>query len=406
MTSLVRRKMCFGTSSGRLSQLCHFGPIIAIFLICFITYSGFLCLIQWWPPITLSGQINFIIYLTWPLLIFYNYFNAVFLGPGFVPLNWRPENKEDEKKLQFCKICNSFKAPRSHHCKKCQRCVFKMDHHCPWINTCCGHFNHASFVYFLLSAPLGCSHALIVLAPSLYRALYRNYYIFYRHTQVPLVNLSVYQMIACLFAIGMAFGVVIAVGMLFYVQMKSIVRNRTGIEDWIIKKAKHRREQNNIEEKFVYPYDLGKLENMRQVFNWSGNFRPIGNGFEWNLVDGCDQFTLSLEQIAQKEEKKAHSVRYVAIREYNGAFFPIIHGCKACCCIPISDDPRMPVSINEEIMVTRWQKHWLYGEKVVSKSNNPKIKTKKGWFPSKIVKIHPSSLEKLEQDQFEHEKKE
>lgn len=76
--------------------------------------------------------------------------------------------------------------------------------------------------------------------------------------------------------------------------MKSIILNRTGIEDWIIKKANHRREQNNIEEDFIYPYDLGRWENMRQVFNWSGNFRPIGDGFEWKVVDSCDQFTLSV----------------------------------------------------------------------------------------------------------------
>lgn len=63
-----------------------------------------------------------------------------------------------------------------------------------------------------------------------------------------------------------------------------------------------------------------------------------------------------LEQIAQKEEKRAHSVRYTAIREYNGAFFPISHGCRACCCIPFSDDPRMTICIDDEIMVTRWQK--------------------------------------------------
>lgn len=82
--------MCFGTSSGKLSQLFHFGPIIAIFLISFITWSGFQCLIQWWPPNTMASQIHLSIYLTWPLIIFYNYFNAVFLGPGFVPKNWRP----------------------------------------------------------------------------------------------------------------------------------------------------------------------------------------------------------------------------------------------------------------------------------------------------------------------------
>ncbi|CAF0876321.1 unnamed protein product [Brachionus calyciflorus] len=392
--------MCFGTSSGRLSQLCHFGPLIAIFLISFITYAGYLCLLQWWPPLDSYAQIHLTIYLTWPLIIFYNYFNAVFLGPGFVPLNWRPPNKEDEKKLQFCKICNCFKAPRSHHCKKCQRCVFKMDHHCPWLNTCSGHFNHASFIYFLFYAPLGCIHALFVLVPSLYRAIYRNYYMFFGHNDVPLVSLNMYQMIACMFAIGMAFGVVIAVGMLFFIQMKVALKNQTGIEDWIIKKAHHRREQNNITEKFIYPYDLGKKENLRQVFNWSGNFRPIGNGMEWKVVDECDQFTLSLEQIAQKEEKRAHSVRYIVNRDYSGSFFPVSLGCKTCCCVPFSDDPRMPVVNGDEISVTRWQKHWLYGEKVKSRIENDKQKHKvtKGWFPSKIVKIHPESLEKMTAD--------
>ena len=46
-----------------------------------------------------------------------------------------------------------------------------MDHHCPWINTCCGHFNHANFTYFLLFAPIGCIHAAIILICSVYRAL-------------------------------------------------------------------------------------------------------------------------------------------------------------------------------------------------------------------------------------------
>lgn len=51
------------------------------------------------------------------------------------------------------------------------RCVIKMDHHCPWINTCCGHFNHANFTYFLFFAPIGCIHAAIILICSVYRAL-------------------------------------------------------------------------------------------------------------------------------------------------------------------------------------------------------------------------------------------
>lgn len=58
-------EMCYGTSSGRLNQLLHFGPIIAIFLISFITISGLQCLLQWWPPTTLGGQIHIFVYLTW-----------------------------------------------------------------------------------------------------------------------------------------------------------------------------------------------------------------------------------------------------------------------------------------------------------------------------------------------------
>ena len=46
-----------------------------------------------------------------------------------------------------------------------------MDHHCPWINTCCGHFNHGNFTYFLFFAPCGCIHALFILIPSIYKAL-------------------------------------------------------------------------------------------------------------------------------------------------------------------------------------------------------------------------------------------
>ncbi len=56
-------------------------------------------------------------------MIFYNYFRAVFVGPGmylyqeeifllfilifsigFVPKGWKPLNKEHEKYLQYCKI--------------------------------------------------------------------------------------------------------------------------------------------------------------------------------------------------------------------------------------------------------------------------------------------------------------
>ena len=40
-----------------------------------------------------------------------------------------------------------------------------------------------------------------------------------------------------MFAVGLAFGIIASVGILFIVQMKAIIRNRTGIEDWIEQKV-------------------------------------------------------------------------------------------------------------------------------------------------------------------------
>lgn len=48
----------------------------------------------------------------------------------------------------------------------------KMDHHCPWINNCCGHYNHANFVTFLLFAVVGAIHSSILLCIGLFRAYY------------------------------------------------------------------------------------------------------------------------------------------------------------------------------------------------------------------------------------------
>lgn len=106
-----------------------------------------------------------------------------------------------------------------------------------------------------------------------------------------------------IFNIGLSVGVVIAVGMLLFFQMRAVFRNRTGIEDWILDKALYRRqammraarEDGNDKyqvKPFVYPYDLGWIKNSAQVLNFS--CLPIGDGINWPVVDGCDQYTLTV----------------------------------------------------------------------------------------------------------------
>ena len=73
-------------------------------------------------------------------------------------------------------------------------------------------------------------------------------------------------------------------------QAKAILKNRTGIEDWVLEKATFRRE--GTDEKFLHPYDLGWKANIVQVINWS--LTPKGDGINWLTREGCDQYTFTV----------------------------------------------------------------------------------------------------------------
>ncbi|XP_033111663.1 palmitoyltransferase ZDHHC6-like [Anneissia japonica] len=372
--------MCFGP----LKRLCHWGPFIALFLIFYITTMSVYCDLVYWPP-TLDSYgsiVHFIILSSWIFFILFNYFNAVFRGPGFVPLGWKPENLEDCKKLQFCEACQGYKSPRSHHCRHCKRCVIKMDHHCPWINTCCGHFNHSSFTYFLIFAPLGCMHGATVLILTVYHRVFKTLH--YPKRRYPelhqgaLVEYNILHLILTFLAIGFAIGVVIAVGFLFFIQIKVIIKNETGIESWIKAKALYRKR----EDEFVYPYHLGWKENMKQVFTWSG--KPKSDGIVWPVVEGCTQYTLTIEQLKQKEEKRLRAIEYIVTEDYSGSWLPITKGCCTCIRVPLTDEPRIKINVDDIILVTRWKKYWMYGERIyqAKKENTEESKKKvRGWFP-------------------------
>lgn len=138
---------------------------------------------------------------------------------------------------------------------------------------------------------------------SLYAGLYRDYFVYYQQYTRATVRLTTWSLILTVFNIGLSIGVVIAVGMLLYFQIRSIIKNRTGIEDWIMDKAIYRRksllkaardagDENYQVEPFVYPYDLGRVKNITQVLNFT--CLPVGDGVIWPVVDGCDQYTLTV----------------------------------------------------------------------------------------------------------------
>ncbi|VDO87235.1 unnamed protein product [Soboliphyme baturini] len=112
-----------------------------------------------------------------------------------------------------------------------------MDHHCPWINNCCGFANQRSFILFLFWAVVGSCHACVVLGCSIYRALFRPWYLAYGTGKEPIVELGLLGLLHAIFSLGFAAGVVVAVGVLLIMQVKNVFHNRSGIEEYIISKV-------------------------------------------------------------------------------------------------------------------------------------------------------------------------
>ncbi|XP_076056717.1 palmitoyltransferase ZDHHC6 [Oratosquilla oratoria] len=377
---------------GVLKRICHWGPLVALGIIKAVTMATVHCLSQWWPPQkSWGGMVFFSSFMSSSVLTLYFFLQAMYTGPGLLGQNWVPKKEEEKKFLQFCGTCEGFKAPRAHHCRKCGHCVMKMDHHCPWINNCVGHKNHAYFTMFLFWAVAGCTLSTVVLASSIYRAIHRTWYIYYGTGNEPVIYMSLWGLVTCMFVLGLAIGVVLAVGMLLFFQIRAILRNRTGIEDWILEKAIHRRCESD--KPFIYPYDLGRWNNFFQVLNlWC---EPTGDGVEWPVREGCHQYTLTVEQREQKAEKRARSREYLVSENFSGWWFPCTKGCDVCCHPPCSDEPRITLEVGDTVIVTRWKKYWLYGERFTKSKDSSSPSTKKvrhrGWFPRRCaVEVYSS----------------
>lgn len=135
---------------------------------------------------------------------------------------------------------------------------------------------------FLASAVVGSIHSLFLLICGLYRGYHANYY-FVKGGNF--VYLTFTSLLFGIFSAGLAIGVIFAVGGLFYIQMRIILRNMTSIEDWIVAKAESREREVD----FIYPYDLGFIDNFKEVF-----LLPLHDGIQWPIVKGCDQYTLTV----------------------------------------------------------------------------------------------------------------
>uniref|UniRef100_A0A2K6V3E6 Palmitoyltransferase n=1 Tax=Saimiri boliviensis boliviensis TaxID=39432 RepID=A0A2K6V3E6_SAIBB len=327
-----------------LKRLCHWGPIIALGVIAICSTMAMIDSVLWyWPLHTTGRSVNFIMLINWTVVILYNYFNAMFVSPGFVPLGWKLEISQDT--MHQVQIT----------AESVNRCVMKTDHHCPWINNCCVYRNHALFTLFLLLAPLDCIHAAFIFVMTMYTQLYNRLSFGWnivkinmstaRRDPLPIVPLGLAAFPATLFALGLALGTTIAVRTLFYYR---------------------------LDEVFVFPYDMGsRWRNFKQVFTWSGVAE--GDGLEWPVRDGCHQYSLTIEQLKQKAGKRVRSVRYKVIEDYSGACCPLNKVIKSFFTSPCTEEHRI-----------QGLRYWLYEDKILDDSFIEGPTLVKMFFSSKV----------------------
>lgn len=66
---------------------------------------------------------------------------------------------------------------------------------------------------------------------------------------------------------------------------------------------------------------------------------------------------MQLEQIAQKEEKRARTRTYSIQTAATGSWIPFwSQGCKVALNTPCTDEPRIKLDVGDMVRVTRWKK--------------------------------------------------
>lgn len=95
--------MCFGP----FKRLCHWGPLTAIGnfilnatqlfwnnivsgIVKLVTGATIHCSGMWWPASSLGGFLNTLCFMSLSGLTLFHLLSAMFHGPGYLPLGWKP----------------------------------------------------------------------------------------------------------------------------------------------------------------------------------------------------------------------------------------------------------------------------------------------------------------------------
>ncbi|KAI9490160.1 zf-DHHC-domain-containing protein [Zychaea mexicana] len=233
------------------------------------------------------------------LMVYWNYYLAVKTDPGQVPEEWVrsllvPCNEERRAEgitgPRYCKTCDIYKPPRTHHCRYCRRCVLKMDHHCPWINNCVGYHNYPHFVRFTLYVSVASLYILILLIWRVRTIL--NDLSHFRFDSEP----TTAEVILYVVEFALAIIVLFCVGMLCVYHLYCLARNQSTIEGWERSKVNRLIRRGKISP-VKYPFDVGFYRNICLVMGnnpllWLWPQQVRGDGLTFPVISHTGTITI------------------------------------------------------------------------------------------------------------------
>lgn len=87
----------------------------------------------------------------------------------------------------------------------------------------------------------------------------------------------------------------------------------------------------------------------------------IGDGIDYPLRDGCGKYDLTMEQLAQKADKRHRTREYKITADYSGSWFPLYSmGFSVAIRPPCTDEPRIKLTKGDTVKVTRWKRSVQY----------------------------------------------
>ena len=267
--------------------------------------------------------------------IHYNYWSAMLLNPGTVPIKYEPPPSsklfelKSSNSLRYCKKCNNYKPPRSHHCSECNKCILKMDHHCAWVGNCIGSRNQPFFYRFLASVVFATGYGLILIFIRLY-SLYRlqqsiidSYTDFNAEIYSTLHLSDAWEIFYILINAILMLIVFLLVGIMFIYQTYYISKNTTTIESFELDKINDlvRRGKISLEDS-INPYDLGFIDNFRSVFGNTYStwlFTPQFSGLEFQINESCIEVAKRNRKVLTWPPEEYLEFKRTGVFDYKGS---------------------------------------------------------------------------------------